>query len=333
MSDRKILTVVVPAYNVSKYLDRCLSSMEVASILEKIEVIIVNDGSTDNTADIAAKYAAKYPETYYLYNKENGGHGSGINFGIAYATGKYFKILDGDDWLNTDELKQFVSLLEHQNADIIASDFLCIQDEVYKVLDKKYCTDLQTDYGYVRSLSAGEVTNVIKMHSLTIRTNILKQMGRHIDEHCFYVDCEYITYPIPLVETVYFHKAYIYMYRLGRDGQSVNINSMQRNRAQHMHVLNSLLQFYKETDKASIHAKKYIEKCIGQMVENQFQIYISMGLNRGIRQELMAWDKELKIQFPTIYSCTNKKSITWLRRTNYWILGIGALVYRMVKGI
>ena len=108
----KILSITIPAYNVEKYLDRCLQSFEVPEILDKIEILIINDGSKDKTPDIAQKYCDKYPETYFLYNKENGGHGSGINYGIRYATGKYFKVVDGDDWLNTEELPAFVQMLE-----------------------------------------------------------------------------------------------------------------------------------------------------------------------------------------------------------------------------
>ena len=121
------------------------------------------------------------------------------------------------------------------------------------------------------------------------------------------------------------------MYRLGRDGQSMNIKSMQKNRTQHMRVLQSLLRFYEETNNLSEHARRYTEKCIGQVVENQFQIYISMGLQPQIRKELQEWDIELKNNYPKVYASTNKKSITWLRRTNYMILGIGALVYKIVK--
>ena len=102
----KLLSIAIPAYNVSKYLKKCLDSLEVQSILDKLEIIVVDDGSKDDTAQIAAGYHEKYPESYFVYSKENGGHGSGINFGIEHATGKYFKIVDGDDWLNTEELEK-----------------------------------------------------------------------------------------------------------------------------------------------------------------------------------------------------------------------------------
>lgn len=125
----KILSIVIPAYNVEKYLERCLASFEVAGILDQIEVLVINDGSRDQTAAIAQRYCDRYPDSYFLYNKENGGHGSGINYGIRYARGKYFKVVDGDDWLNTEELPAFVELLAQVDTDVVAADFCVFRME------------------------------------------------------------------------------------------------------------------------------------------------------------------------------------------------------------
>lgn len=327
----KILSIVIPAYNVEKYLERCLSSFEVEEILDDIEVLVINDGSKDRTPEIARQFCEKHPQTYFLYTKENGGHGSGINYGIRYASGKYFKVVDGDDWLNTEELTEFVRLLKKTDTDIVAADYLCIQDETDTVLQEKRCTPDEAQYGTVADLTKGEVQDVIKMHALTIRTAILKEHGIHIDEHCYYVDCEYITYPIPYVKTVYFYHKFLYMYRLGRNGQSMDIKSMQRNRAQHQRVLDSLLKFYDSLDHLTVQNRYYIERCIAQVVENQFQIYISMGMQKGILLELRSWDENLKKNYPGVYHATRKKSITLLRKTHYRILPIGTLIYKMVK--
>lgn len=327
----KILSIVIPAYNVEKYLERCLQSFEAEEILEDIEVLVINDGSKDRTPEIAQRYCEKHPQTYFLYNKENGGHGSGINYGIRYAKGKYFKVVDGDDWLNTAELPAFVELLKHTDTDIVAADYLCIQDETDAVLQEKHCTEHEEQYGTTVDLTKGEVADVIKMHALTIRTEILQKNQIQIDEHCYYVDCEYITYPVPYVKTVYFYKKFLYMYRLGRNGQSMDIKSMQKNRAQHQRVLESLLKFYDSLGEVTEQSRFYMERCIAQVVENQFQIYISMGLQKGIRQELKSWDEHLKERYPGVYHATRKKSITLLRKTHYRILPIGTLIYKMVK--
>lgn len=328
----KILTITIPSYNVEKYIDKCVQSMLVDSILDDIEILIVNDGSKDSTPEIAKGYVEKYPQTVRLIDKENGGHGSTINAGIREATGKYFKVVDGDDWLNTKELKRFIQLLKSRAEDAIASNYLCIQDETYEVLSEKRVTSNAYLYGRACNMDEWEVTEVIKMHGLTIRTSILKENNITIDEHCFYVDCEYIAYPMPFVKTVYFDDSFIYMYRLGRNGQSMDIHSMQRNRAMHMKVLDSLLAFYDSLPEMTESRKTYIEKVIGQVMENQFQIYISMGTDKEIQKECATWDKELRQRYPRIAASTNKKSIMLLRVTNYSILPIGSFVLKIVKG-
>ncbi len=329
---KKILSIVIPSYNVEKYLEKCLESMLIDSLLADIEILVVNDGSKDSTPEIAQRYVEAYPDTVRLLNKENGGHGSTINHGIKHATGKYFKVVDGDDWLNTPNLEAFVALLKTRDEDVIASNYLCIQDETFAILSEKKVTSNENLYGTVCSLDAGEVQEVIKMHALTIRTSILKDNDITIDEHCFYVDCEYIAYPMPYVSTVYFDNSYIYMYRLGRNGQSMDIKSMQRNRAMHQRVLHSLLAFYDALPELTEPKKRYIAKIIGQVMENQFQIYISMGLDQSIKAEMIAWDKALQKNYPEIAASTTKKSIELLRKTNYAVLPIGYLALKIVKG-
>ena len=328
----KILSITIPSYNVEKYIDKCVQSMLLDSILEDIEILIVNDGSKDSTPKIAKSYVDKYPQTVRLIDKENGGHGSTINAGIREATGKYFKVVDGDDWLNTENLEHFIALLKTRDEDVIASDYLCIRDETYDVLAEKKVSSDVSYYGTVRNMDKGEVKEVIKMHGLTIRTSILKENNITIDEHCFYVDCEYIAYPMPFVSSVYYDEEFIYMYRLGRNGQSMDIRSMQRNRAMHMKVLNSLLAFYDKLPAMTVAKKEYIEKVIGQVVENQFQIYISMGTDKEIQKETAAWDKALLKSHPRVANSTKKKSIQLLRKTNYMILPIGSFVLKIVKG-
>ena len=328
----KILSITIPSYNVEKYIDKCVQSMLVDSILDDIEILIVNDGSKDSTPEIAKGYVAKYPQTVRLIDKENGGHGSTINAGIREATGKYFKVVDGDDWLNTENLEHFIALLKEHEEDVIASNYLCIRDETYDIIAEKRVSSDDSFYGTVRDMNKGEVKEVIKMHGLTIRTSILKENNITIDEHCFYVDAEYIAYPMPFVSSVYYDDEYIYMYRLGRNGQSMDIRSMQRNRAMHMKVLNSMLAFYDKLPEMTDEKKSYIEKVIGQMVENQFQIYISMGTDKEIQKETAAWDKALLKSHPRVANAINKKSITLLRKTNYSILPIGSFVLKLVKG-
>lgn len=140
MKKGKILTVVVPTYNAEKYLEKNLNSLCVEEVLSEIEVIIVNDGSTDSSINIANKYAEKYPDSYKVITKENGGHGSGINCGIKYAQGYYFKVLDADDWVDKNALKNLVNYLKVCDDDIVYSGFcglLIIKMEMRRLFIKR----------------------------------------------------------------------------------------------------------------------------------------------------------------------------------------------------
>lgn len=328
----KILTITVPAYNAEKYLDRCLQSFLVPAIMDALEVLVINDGSRDHTGEIAEKYAEMYPDTFHLINKENGGHGSGINCGIAHATGRYFKIVDADDWLNTDILAQYIGLLRTVDTDIVASDFACVEDGSFKTIRILKAVSEDAQYGHIYHISNGEVHKVIMMHSLTVKTECLKKMQVPIDEHCFYVDMEYVMYPIPYADSVYFDHHVLYMYLLGRAGQSMDVKKKIQNIDQHLHVLHAMEKYYDAGYTSDVNKKKYMARCAGIVVEDHFQIYISEGYKAEAMKDLRAFDHELKKTYPEIYCSTQKKSITLLRKTNYLILPVGALAFKIVKG-
>lgn len=124
----KILTVVVPTYNAEKYLRDNLESFEIPELMQDIEILIVNDGSTDHSLEIAREYAERYPDTYRVITKENGGHGSGINCGIEYALGSYFKVVDADDWVGKEAFVSLVRTLKTSDADVVYSGFLWTYD-------------------------------------------------------------------------------------------------------------------------------------------------------------------------------------------------------------
>ena len=119
----KTLSIIIPTYNVEKYIDRCLKSILLDSILEDIELIIVNDGSKDSSLQIARKYEKEYKDTIIVIDKENGGHGSTINAGLKAATGKYTKVIDSDDWVNVDDFENFVKELKKLDCDLVITNY------------------------------------------------------------------------------------------------------------------------------------------------------------------------------------------------------------------
>lgn len=326
MKKGKILTVVVPTYNAEKYLVKNLNSLCVEEVLSEIEVIIVNDGSTDSSINIANKYAEKYPDSYKVITKENGGHGSGINCGIKYAQGYYFKVLDADDWVDKNALKNLVNYLKVCDDDIVYSGFLWAFDNQNgdeETFHKK--AELKEPFNgiqYKTSYAFADIAEklYVKIHSLTIKTEILQRNNITIDTHCYYVDTELITYPIPYVETISFLEDYVYMYRIGRIGQSVSIEKMQKNEKNYDKVIRSLTEFYDKLEKTipctKAH-KSYIASIIARVVAGKIKILLSYPVSKEKMKECKEYDDELKRCYPDIYGKNKNIAIKILRKTSY----------------
>ena len=231
---QKVLTITIPSYNVEKYLKQTLDSFLSPEILEEVEVLIVDDGSKDRTAEIGKVYERQYPQTFRVISKENGGHGSTINRGIQEAKGTYFKVVDGDDWVDTEDFVKLVKVLKNCTAQYVVTNYYEVNDVTgektpvdYKVLKEKEIWSFE---------EAGK-RKQIAMHALVIQTSILKENQIRLDEHCFYVDVEYVLYPIPYVETVQFLDLFVYMYRLAVMTQSVSLQGYQKHMQNHIDVI------------------------------------------------------------------------------------------------
>lgn len=220
----KYLTITVPCYNSEAYMRRCIDSLLAGGRM--VEIIIVNDGSTDRTGEIADEYASRYPDTVFALHKENGGHGSGVNAGLACASGRYFKVVDSDDWLKERAYRRLLKEIaqrENDSPDL----FVC---------DYSYCHPDENDrkrMGYRNIFPAGRIcrwedtghfrlTQYLIMHALVFRTDILRKSKTVLPEHTFYVDNLFACRPLPFVETICYLPADLYQYCLGRSDQSVN---------------------------------------------------------------------------------------------------------------
>ena len=236
----KLLTIVVPSYNVEKYLRQTIESFLDERVIERIEVLIVDDGSQDETAKIAMEYRTKFPNSIRLISKENGGHGSTINRGIQEASGKYFKVVDGDDWVNTEDFVKLVEKLKNCNSDYVVTNYYEVNDNTGELTPKSYPA-LRREGEQKFEEIAHRVQ--MGMHSLTIKTKLLKENKIQLDEHCFYVDVEYILFPVPYVHTVEYFELFVYMYRLAQATQSVSMSGYQKHMQNHIDVIMHLTDF------------------------------------------------------------------------------------------
>lgn len=227
MSTNKLLTVSVAAFNAEDTLHECLDSLlDEESFRDSCEVIIVNDGSRDATLGICQDYCRRYPNTVRVINKKNGGYGSTINESLSVAEGKYFKLLDADDWYDTSLLKMFIKRLRESNADMIISPFAIhkIGDTVSSITDPKEYIRMTANSGDFREIRINHFQ--FTMHSLAFRTEVLKKAGIELDTNCLYTDTEFISEPISFVVTYEYIPLPIYQYRIGNTGQSMSYTSV-----------------------------------------------------------------------------------------------------------
>ena len=117
------VSVIIPVWNVERYIESCLTSLS-SQTLKEIEIIVVNDGSPDNSQKIIDKYVKKYPNKVKSYIKENGGQGSARNLGITFATGEYISFVDSDDWLSEDALEKMYNHAKKEKSDIVICDMV-----------------------------------------------------------------------------------------------------------------------------------------------------------------------------------------------------------------
>lgn len=313
----KILTVVIPSYNVEKFLRHTLDSFLDESILELIEILIVDDGSKDGTAQIGRAYAQRYPNTYRLVQKENGGHGSTINRGFELARGKYFKVVDGDDWVDTAEFIRLVVALKDCNSDFVVSNYSEVNDGTME--QTKIELTALISPGEYRFAQLGELVQ-LPMHALTIRTDIFQEHHIRLDEHSFYVDVEYVLFPIPYVETVTVLDYNVYRYRVAQATQSVSVQGFQKHNQNHIDVTMHLIDFLNAIARQNCEAEKlqYISVRVAQMVRSQCRIFESYPLfEKGNKARYRAFDNAVKVKNETVYRLSNLGKLAVMRKLRF----------------
>lgn len=220
---KKILSISIAAYNQEKYLDRCIQSLLIPS-LDKIEVIIVNDGSKDKTSEIAHKYADKYPESIIVIDKPNGHYGSCANASLKIATGKYYKLLDADDYFDSNEFERYVKALGNSDADMVITTHIICNQIPIEVSPKNVTIGKVYPQSEIDFKALG-MTSCLGMHGVTYKMDILKKINLTLTEKCCATDAEYCYYPIVSCKTVQFFDFKLYMYQTNIEGQDTTIVS------------------------------------------------------------------------------------------------------------
>lgn len=233
----KILSIVIPTYNMEKYLRHCLDSLLIDEGLDDVEVLVINDGSKDSSLAIAQEYESKYPLTFRVIDKENGNYGSCINRGLKEATGKYIKVLDADDSFNTEAFHEYISVLKNIDVDLFLTDFLFVDKSGKEIKSRKYDYIPANKILDFEKLCSGGLDMIrIMMHAVTYKRENLIKMNYKQTEGISYTDNEWIFTPMLKVRTVYHLNKLLYLYLIGREGQTVETRVRCKNFKQEIKV-------------------------------------------------------------------------------------------------
>lgn len=293
----KTLSISVAAYNMEKLIRQNLESFVNSPVASDIEVLVINDGSKDSTAEIVKEYEEKYPDTVKLITQANAGPGSTVNRGIENATGKYFRMVDADDWVDAG-FEEYVNALKNTNADMVITNYTCVDD---KTNDQLFCKIQGIDAGVECDFDSVCEGLFLEMHSVTWRTDILKDNGIRVFNG-FYTDMQYLLFPAPFVKTALYVDTNVYMYRVSLTGQSMAAPSMQRNIAMHDSMLFSIVELYNRTKASRPSVAKYILKKLVMISGTQLGTLLSFEASKERKADLYEYIDKLRKECPDAYN-------------------------------
>ena len=317
-----VITFSIAAYNCGSYLKRTLASFADQQCLPMIEVIVVDDGSTDDTAEIALEFVKKYPGSFRLIRKENGGWGSTVNTGIKNARGKYFMVVDGDDFIETEELGKVVETLSEKETDLFilgyCEYYLKTGERVPKKptakipsgrvvsLEKKAFRNEEASFDFGEKQEEPEYTAeealrsiYMNIHAMIYRTEMLRKSRIRITEHSFYVDKELNTKVIAKAGSVVFLDRTLYVYCKEVPGQSMSSEGFEKHIEEHMAVCFRILRLISRLPDGA--KKDFLTEYAIQCVNRTYGFFLILHPTDLNRRRLYTFDTKLSSEYPDIY--------------------------------
>lgn len=307
MPSNKIITLIIPTYNMEKYLRHCLDSLIIPN-MSKVEVLVINDGSKDSSSSIAHEYQSKYPQTFRVIDKENGNYGSCVNRGLIEASGKYIKVLDADDSFNSNQFNEFVNSLTNIDTDLVLTDFSIVDEndkvtENYIYSSKFENIPVNREFDFIKFINQESINFHGQMHGFTYRTGIVRGSGYHQTEGVSYTDQEWVFKPIVNVRTCEYLDLNVYRYLVGRAGQTMN--NVGKAIKQLIVVVFSMIDFFLNQDKDSKY-QKYLE----YQLEGQIDyIYRTGLLNQQFSLDILREFDDKLSSYPALYKLLDKEGV------------------------
>ncbi|MBU7591190.1 glycosyltransferase family 2 protein [Metabacillus halosaccharovorans] len=301
----KLLSIVIPCYNSEEYMSYCIESLLVGG--EQVELLIINDGSVDNTGEIADQYEKLYPTIVKAIHQENGGHGEAVNTGIRHASGRYLKVVDSDDWVDTRAYLKILKklndfLIEATSVDMIISNF------VYEKEGAKYKKVMKYENVFPEGViftweDIGQFRKgqYILMHSVIYRTQLLIDCGLELPKHTFYVDNLYVYKPLERVKKIYYMNVDFYRYFIGREDQSVNEKVMIKRVDQQIKVNKLMIDLVPLDNLESPKLRQYMRHHLEIVTVVSAILLIRSGEQENLLKKKQLW-KYIKDKDPVLYN-------------------------------
>ena len=335
----KLLTFAVPCYNSQAYMEHCVETLLEGG--DDVEIILVDDGSKDDTGAIADRYAAQYPDIVRVVHQENGGHGEGVNQGLRRAQGLYYKVVDSDDWADVDALRQVVDKLREfsqmpEPVDLLVCNYVYehVEDHTQKVM--RYTNVFPQGRVFTwDEIDRFRPSQYLLMHSVFYRTELLRQCGLELPKHTFYVDNIFVYQPLPAVKSIYYMDVDLYRYFIGRADQSVNEKVMVTRVDQQVRVTklmidsHNLKQLYQTQRKLA----RYMTSYLSMMMTISSIFLIIDGSPAALGKKTELWEY-LRTSNPELYHKLKYRSLSFVGNIpGYQGRKLSVKLYRLARKI
>ena len=335
----KLLTFAVPCYNSQAYMEHCVETLLEGG--DDVEIILVDDGSKDDTGAIADRYAAQYPDIVRVVHQENGGHGEGVNQGLRRAQGLYYKVVDSDDWADVDALRKVIAKLREfsqmeQPVDMLVCNYVYehVEDQTQKVM--RYTNVFPQNRVFTwDEIGRFRPSQYLLMHSVFYRTQLLRGCGLELPKHTFYVDNIFVYQPLPAVKSIYYMDVDLYRYFIGRADQSVNEKVMVTRVDQQVRVTklmidsHNLKQLYQTQRKLA----RYMTSYLSMMMTISSIFLIIDGSPAALGKKTELWEY-LRTSNPELYHKLKYRSLSFVGNIpGYQGRKLSVKLYRLARKI
>lgn len=319
---KKLLTISIAAYNQEKYIKQTLDSLIDEAIIDELEIFVIDDGANDHTLEIARQYAKKYPQSIFPIHKENGGYGSTVNYSIAHMSGKYFRMLDGDDWYEKKNFCNFVLALKNIDADVVITPYY-----EGKTTGEMKCIRWNVPWGKTIRIENMDVKQTFGMWAITYKADVIRKSGMVLPP-MLYIDQIYNIVPFVYSETISFLDYAVYCYRTGQEGQSISRTARIRNTKDILNLCVWQCNFYEKQKDVGGKNLNYIASRIGgDSYQFSFNTLIMHPVSKENRNQLVKFERAMSKLSPDIYNKAKKVGrwrivISLFRITHYHIYWI-----------